>query len=213
MSRPRVLGVICGVLAALSLMPATVSGAAASTGARGGNCVSMLARGQAIPVRQACFDSFASAIRFATGGRIANAPATASAAVVDPAFLAQLRANSKSTSGSGVQPTQSGVVANDFVDQNFGGFSHTSVGLGGPCTGPVTDIDYQEPNVGLHWTAPPGQIPTFWNDRITSFEAFSNCLADHFVDQNFTGGHPGYQGTTANIGPIYNDKTTSIRWS
>jgi len=208
--RARVLVFLCGgVLAALLLVPATVQ---ASGGTRGGNCVSMLARGQAVPVRQACFDSFASAIRFATGGRVTNAPATAAAAVADPAFVAELGA-SKSTSGSGVQPQQAVVIAVDFVDQNFGGASHTSVGLDGPCTTPTSDIDYQEPNVGLHWTAPPGQISTFWNDRITSFQAAGNCFSDHFVDQNFLGDHTTWRNTTANIGPEFNDKTTSIRWS
>jgi hypothetical protein len=82
----------------------------------------------------------------------------------------------------------------------FGG-TYWVVGLNGPCTGPISNIDYQLSFVG-----------SSWNDDISSYVDYSNCWTRLYQHINFGGSFRGYQGDSPTLGH-FNNITSSIRWS
>ncbi|MEV6844242.1 hypothetical protein [Actinoplanes sp. NPDC051411] len=96
------------------------------------------------------------------------------------------------------------VVGLEFENANFGGASNywersTS---GYVCTASTDDRDWGTTNVG-----------SAWNDRISSFYVYADCLARHWESAGYSGASLGYAGNTANMGSAMNDRTTSIEWS
>ena len=71
------------------------------------------------------------------------------------------------------------------------------------CTNTTSDVDYSKPDYSVYG----------WNQRISSFQVFSNCWAKHYDLVNFGGLAVGYQGSQAIINSALNNDTSSERWS
>ncbi|MEV6844246.1 peptidase inhibitor family I36 protein [Actinoplanes sp. NPDC051411] len=96
------------------------------------------------------------------------------------------------------------VVAREYENANFGGSDYTLQAdeSGLVCTASTDDRDEGLPNVG-----------SAWNDRISSFKVFADCLARHWENAGYSGASLGYAGNTGNMGSAMNDRTTSIEYS
>jgi hypothetical protein len=55
-------------------------------------------------------------------------------------------------------------------------------------------------------------VGTTWNDRISSFQGFSNCQIRIYENANFTGATDGAFTATDYVGDAMNDRTTSVRY-
>ena len=175
--------------ALLGVPPAEASGPTPGSAGPAGNCVLRLDRtGTAgAPV---CFDSFQAAIAFATGGVVTDAPASAGSAATDPAFAARL-----ATAG----PAASAVLGLEYADINFGGGSLTLSAPAG-CDN-SSDVDWQF-----------ASLPASWNDRISSFRSFSNCIQRLYRDVNFGVALTPATTSMSWVGSAANDRASSIRF-
>jgi len=190
-----------GVLAAavvLLFAVATPAGAApggasptAATSAPGAtrHCVLRAVRG-AVPAEPRCFGSFRAAISWASGGRVTDAREQASVAATDPAFAARLRE---------VASTAVAILGIEYADANYRGATLTLTAAGG-CDSSL-DVDWQF-----------ASLPSSWNDRISSFRSYSNCLQRLFRDVNFGTAITPIQGSSPWVGSAANDKASSIRF-
>ena len=191
---------------AASARPVAPSGATSTN-----NCVVALTPGKAKAASTNCYANFTEAISAASGGAIANAPANAADAVQDPNFRSQLdtsagRLSGKAAAAPGVY---SGYVLSIEYDlANYGGISLIFTGTA-PCTASLGNVDYQ-------YTIPS---TSFWRDRISSFQTFSNavCWVDHFYNYNYGLPHTGYTSSRASLptlaGVNFNNNTRSLRWT
>ncbi|GIH17716.1 hypothetical protein [Rugosimonospora africana] len=145
-----------------------------------------------------CYGSFTTAIAKATGGRIADAPGDARAAVKNPAFEARLNALSARTGA--VAPAASIVIGIEYADDDYEGSSLIYSAPAG-CTTTLNDVDY--------WV---DVLPSGWNDEIESFRTYANCDAMHYLDIYRQGSSLGWW---ASWGDLYflNDEVSSIAWS
>jgi hypothetical protein len=144
-----------------------------------------------------CFATFPAAIAYASGGRITDAPASATAAALDPAFAAKVTGANRSA----VVPAASSVLGVEYADANFRGATLTMSGAGS-CDN-SSDADFRF-----------GSMPAGWNDRITSFKSFSNCAQQLFRSTNFTGGSLTLIiSSLANVGSAANDQASSITFN
>jgi hypothetical protein len=137
-----------------------------------------------------CFDSFRAAIAFATDGRVADAPESASTAAVDPAFAARL---------DGAVTAGSAVLGLEYVNVNYGGGSLTLSAAYG-CDN-SSDVDWQF-----------GSLPSGWNDRISSFRSFSNCIQRLYRDVNFGVAITPATASMSWVGSAANDQASSVRF-
>jgi hypothetical protein len=144
-----------------------------------------------------CFATFRAAVAFGTGGRIADAPASATAAALDPAFATQVRTTAEAPAST----LASVLVGIEYADANFRGAT-LSLYAGGSCDN-SSDVDYRF-----------ASLPSGWNDRITSFKSFSNCAQQLFRSINFTGGSLTLIiSSLANVGSAANDQASSITFN
>lgn len=74
-----------------------------------------------------CFATYRAAISYATGGRITDAPASATTAALDPAFATKMTAANKAA----VAPLATSVLGTEYADANFAGATLTRTGAGG----------------------------------------------------------------------------------
>jgi hypothetical protein len=149
--------------------------------------------------RATCYDSFRKAIADASGWQITDAPD--SAAGVDPRLDARINAlpGAKKRGASAL----GGIVLSiEYVDINFGSSTFTFTG-NRECTGPISDLDYQYPDLAVRG----------WDNVISSFKTYANCFVNHFENPNYGGIRTGYQGTRSYIGDAMNDRTSSLQWS
>jgi hypothetical protein len=137
-----------------------------------------------------CFGSFRSAIAYATGGQIADAPESATQAATDPAFTAKL--DEPST-------LNSAVLGLEYADVNYGGGSLTLSAPTG-CDN-SSDVDWQF-----------ASLPSSWNDRISSFRSFSNCIQRLFRNVNFGVAITPATANMSWVGSAANDQASSIRF-
>jgi len=73
-------------------------------------------------------------------------------------------------------PSNGIVLGIVYQDDDYGGNSRMYTAFSG-CSGlDDGDPDHQEANIG-----------SYWNDRITSFQSFSHCQTQLYVDINFHG--------------------------
>jgi hypothetical protein len=146
-----------------------------------------------------CFATFRAAVAFGTGGRIADAPDSATAAALDPAFAAEVRATG--TARPAVTALASVLVGIEYADANFRGAT-LSLYAAGSCDN-SSDVDYRF-----------ASLPSGWNDRITSFKSFSNCAQQLFRSTNFAGGSLTLIiSSLANVGAAANDQASSITFN
>ncbi|HEY6748405.1 MAG TPA: hypothetical protein VI357_22135 [Mycobacteriales bacterium] len=144
-----------------------------------------------------CFATFPAAIAYATGGRIADAPASATTAALDPAFATKVAAANQDV----VTTLATSVLGIEYADANFRGASLTMTG-GGSCDNSL-DVDFRF-----------GSMPSGWNDRISSFKSFSNCAQQLFRSINFSGGAlTTIVSSLANVGSAANDQASSITFN
>ena len=140
-----------------------------------------------------CYATFPAAIAAATGGRVTDAPASAAAAVRDPAFAAALE--SVPTTFASV------VVGIEYANLNYGG-STLSMTASGRCDYSL-DVDYRFPS-----------LPSGWNDRISSFRSYSNCAQQLFRGTSFTGGAlTNIVSSLSYVGAAANDQASSVTFN
>lgn len=145
-----------------------------------------------------CFQSFAQAISFATGGRV-ELPPEATPEDLDEAMLSGSRGAGLSARTQ--QPSASPyVIGIEFVHSSFQGPTLT-------ITSSVTCSGYSH-SLGL------GAFPAGWNDTISSALAFSNCNHSYHYEHDSQGGAVIDCGTACSyIGDAMNDRTSSLRWT
>jgi hypothetical protein len=141
-----------------------------------------------------CFSSFRAAIAAATGGQVQDAPEDAQAAALDDGFTADLNQLSVVP-----QAEAEVVIGIEYEDPGFRGDSLIVKAPFG-CDG-LPGADWQM-----------SQVPSGWNDEISSYKVFSNCLVEHWQQPGFAGAHVGPSGDQSYIGDAMNDRTSSIRW-
>jgi hypothetical protein len=142
-----------------------------------------------------CFGTYRAAVAFGTGGRVTDAPLSAQAAALDPAFARTISALPAATTASTT------LLGTEYADANFSGASLSLFG-GGRCDN-SSDADFRF-----------ASLPSGWNDRITSFRSFSNCAQQLFRDINFGGGSLTIIiSSLANVGPAANDQASSLTFN
>ncbi len=140
-----------------------------------------------------CYATFPAAIAAATGGRVTDAPASAAAAVRDPAFAAALE--SVPTTFASV------VVGIEYANLNYGGAT-LSMTASGRCDYSL-DVDYRFPS-----------LPSGWNDRISSFRSYSNCAQQLFRGTSYTGGAlTNIVSSLSYVGAAANDQASSATFN
>lgn len=144
--------------------------------------------------KRTCHAGFREAVEDATGGRVTDAPDDPGKAMADPNVLDQIGAG-----GPRLGPI---VLSIEFEHIRFGGSSISFTGTHECQSGTANpEFSYEDLNrVG-------------WNDRISSYRLFANCLANHYENPAWNGVQTGYQATTEYIGDLMNDRTSSLRWS
>lgn len=197
------LGAVLPVLAFFPA-PAGASPATGSPSAAPQHCAVEVTKGSSEPSKVKCFATLTEAIKFATRGAITNAPASV-AGGANAAALDALLGGGHKTTGTAKAAAVSTIFGIEYDDANYGpGASLTFYGTVA-CTGPTTDVDYQI------------SLPTNWYDRISSYQTFNNCYANHYYLQNYGGQATGYSGGLAvmpTVGGInFNNNARSIRWS
>ncbi|WP_412537755.1 hypothetical protein R8Z50_17985 [Longispora sp. K20-0274] len=189
--RKTLTAVLGAVLLALVAAP---TAAHAVPAASGPHCAVQLLRQGTV---QHCFPTFREAIAFGTHGAVTDAP-DAQEAATDPDFQAKVE--------SPVARQVFTLIGVEYDAVNYGGNSF-SVFRGSPCSGPVNDVDKQIGNLDV----------IGWNDKISSFRTYNNCLATHYYLTDYQGTHFGYWSSQASMPVIdginMNDNTRSIRWS
>jgi hypothetical protein len=171
------------VAVVLAAAPAGARPSTSQVGTAGRHCVAVLAKGVNTNPDTTCFGTFTEAIRHATGGAVADAPADPASALKDARFVAKLNEVGRRTGT--VSPQAGMILSLEYTAPNYGGA--WSLTLRGPvaCTGSINDIDYQ-----MTFPPPPLGAP------IWSFRAMFNpsyCFADHFMLPNFVVPHTGYR--------------------
>jgi hypothetical protein len=141
-----------------------------------------------------CFGTYRAAVAYGTGGRVADAPVSARAAALDPAFARTMDTLPAATAASVLLGTE-------YVNANFGGASLSLFGAG-RCDDSA-DVDFRF-----------ASLPAGWNDRITSFRSFSNCAQQLFRNINFGGGALTIIiSSLANVGAAANDQASSLTFN
>jgi hypothetical protein len=131
-----------------------------------------------------CYATFAQAISAATKGRV-RLPASAKPGSVTPD---QLNAGAQA-------PIATFVLSIDYVNANFGG----------------SDLLWTQTSKCGGFLA--SEMPTNWNDTVSSVSASSGCATTLFWNNNF--GSPTFpiarNGSAASLG-VFNDQTSSQSW-
>jgi hypothetical protein len=160
------------------------------------NCVINLSQHNKVT----CYATFTEAIADGTDGKMVTAPSTYAKAIKDPATIAKIDATASFARDASV--TGGTVIGMEWMDVGYtGGLWIVEAGWG--CTWALDDTDFWIPNLWGTWV----------QDAITSYQAMGGCWVDHFTDADFHGIHTGYEPEIWFIGPPFNDKTSSIRWS
>ena len=159
--------------------------ALAGTAAAGQACIAQAppAGSTAMPA-VTCYPTFAQSISAATSGRV-SLPATAAPGSVTPDQI----------NAGPATPSTTYVISIDFQNSNFGGSSLTW---------------YESSKCGSFQIS---QMPSGWNDVVSSVEAFSGCANTLYQNNNF--GTPTFNiarnGSASGLGS-FNDKTSSQKW-
>ncbi|WP_256341830.1 hypothetical protein [Streptomyces sp. MW-W600-10] len=173
------------VLATTAAIPSAEATPADATTSPVKHCVLDMGSGE-----QSCHRTFTGAIEAASGGEIADAPASASAAVGDGAFRADLR----SLKADDV------IQGTFFEDEQYRGSSLTIRGSG-PCEKDGW-VDYQY------------DLPDEWKNRISSVQPWAECWLWLYPEPGLGGDRDGpFKENSPAIGSVMNDRTQSIGFS
>ncbi|MEV7007763.1 hypothetical protein [Streptosporangium sp. NPDC051022] len=200
---------VVSTMVALSVALAPAAGAAPSPSASpagrtgqtppaGKPCVTHLTTDPSTNGRVSCYDTFTEAIADATGGRITDAPRDGASAVADPAFGRRINALAQANGRPAAQASEF-VIGIEYVHANYDG-GYLIFAAGAPC-----DDDNE-----VEWRLP--YLDSGFNDKISSFESYSDCEANHYEHFEYGGSSTGWRGHTSYIGSAMNDQTSSIEW-
>lgn len=144
-----------------------------------------------------CFATFRAAIAYGSHGRITDAPASPAAAARDPRFAATVTA----ADAAPLVGTGSTLLGIDYSDANMSGSSLSFFGTS-RCDN-SSDADFRF-----------NSLPSGWNDRITSFNSFSNCAQQLFRSTSLGGGSLTLIiRSLANVGSAANDQASSLTFN
>ncbi|MFF2544863.1 hypothetical protein ACFVUY_20110 [Kitasatospora sp. NPDC058063] len=173
--------------AAISLSLSGAATAVAQPAAAGGsarNCVVSAEGGQS-----KCFGSYREAIKFATGGRVVDAPLTAAAAARDTKFTEELNG-----SGSLSNLVVLGTIFQDFF---FEGESVTFTGPHDCYNGNSADYSFD--------------IPAPLTNHVYSLRPYANCWFNLFTGVQATGyASPSYKGETVSVDEAWRTHSRSL---
>jgi hypothetical protein len=139
-----------------------------------------------------CHGSFRAAIADATEGHITDAPQNPATAARDAAFESRINALATTQHNA----LSSYVLSIEYTNVNFSGESHVFVGWD-----ICGDTSYSVPDASL----------VGWNDKTSSFAAYSECWVKHFENTSFTGARTDFLTSAATLG-VMNGATSSILW-
>ena len=91
-----------------------------------------------------------------------------------------------------------------LYDNNGRTGPYAEIDASGPCD-TNSDVDWSTTNIGI-------DISTYWNDRISSFQGYSNCQIRIYENANFGGASYGTYTSSNYVGDAMNDRTTSLRY-
>lgn len=160
-----------------------------------------------------CFGTFTEAIAVATAGEITDAPADPKL-VDQPGFAARInaigeRVKQSGPAASGVVPFSQVVIGIAYKDAHAEGDTWVFIQPFG-CDSNKSTVDFSVENLN---TSP--YTCCDFNDNISSFLAFNNCLMVLYEDW-FFGGAATNGGTPIDgmgyVGDAMNDRASSIRW-
>lgn len=160
-----------------------------------------------------CFGTFTEAITTATAGEIADAPADPEL-VDQPGFAARINAIGQRVklagpAASGIVPFSSVVIGIAYKDKNFGGDTWVFIQPFG-CNLNKFTVDFSVDNLNTD----PYTCCDF-NDNISSFNSFNDCLTVLYEDWHFGGAATNGGGPIEGMGYVgdaMNDRASSIRW-
>lgn len=180
------VAVATGLICAPWAQPASAAAPAPSSAAR--HCVVDARSGQ-----QSCFGTFTEAVEHATGGRIADAPATPGAAAASKSFRTEAAEADVGAQGDVIQGTF-------FDDKDFTGASLT---ISGP--------ELCEKDGWVNWQYDLGDD---WKNRVSSVQPWGNCAIWLYPEPNLGGDRDGpFDENTADVGQMMNDRAQSIGFS
>ncbi|MEU3571141.1 hypothetical protein AB0E96_22385 [Kitasatospora sp. NPDC036755] len=178
-----------GAVLAAAAIAFSLSGAAtavaqpAATGSTAGHCVVSAEGGQSH-----CFGTYREAIKFATGGRVADAPLSAAAAARDSAFADKLN------SPDGIDLMVLGTIYDDFF---FEGQSITYTGPHGCYNGNAADYSFD--------------IAAPLTNHVYSLRPYANCWFNLYTGLQASGyGSPSYKGETVQVDEAWRTHSKSL---
>jgi hypothetical protein len=176
--------------ACLGLAPAANAAPPASAGAKT-HCAVNVSNNS-----MKCFSSFKEAIALATGGKVTNAPTSAAEATADASFAAAVNA------ADDVSAATNTLIGVEWWNKNYSGNDLDFYGTSGKCSVATTDVDYVASDLYS------------WNNKISSFFVYGDCLQKSWDNINYKGSNTGWRGDTANLTDVgWNDRIESIKWS
>ncbi|GAB4052061.1 hypothetical protein [Catellatospora paridis] len=138
-----------------------------------------------------CFDTFAKALQFASGGVLYDLPKGSSVSARVDALNAGFGVNVVNT-----------VISIEYTGSSYTGSDLIWTGTSGNCSTPTGNVDYYATG-----------MPAGWNNVITSFKTYANCWVKHYESPGFGGAVIGYGPTDSYIGAVMDNQTSSQRWS
>jgi hypothetical protein len=176
---------------------------------RAGHCVASVSGGAT-----SCFSTFTESLRFATLGRISDAPADSRVAMSDVKLAERINAlatRTPTTKKNPLEALQGNVQANDsvvigieYLNSGYAGSSYVWT-AGSACDGNTSTNEF--------WVSDLRAVG--WNDVISSFHSYSSCTTVLYEDLNFGGASTNGGAPIADmsfVGLAMNDRATSIKW-
>ncbi|WUI00069.1 hypothetical protein OHR68_42445 [Spirillospora sp. NBC_00431] len=188
---------LAGLTIAAVQPAANASGSSSETG---NNCVVSVDGAGSVT----CYNSFTKAIADATGGHIMDAPADPAAATADPRFNSRINALGERADAKTARAAV--VLEIAYEDKDFNrGQPDNDIYVFKARRGCDRDngVEHRNPD-----------LPNSWNDRISSFNAYNACQANHYQNNNYRGRSTGWFGSHGRLSRAnnMNDRASSIQW-
>ena len=185
---------ITGLAGAALVLPAAAPATAAPGG--GNHCVTNVSKGTT-----SCYGTFRQSIAAATGGQIKDAPLNPAEALGNKAFAARINAISELNKAGATQFAVTLSIEYDYPYMQTTDGTNTFTGDYG-CDN-SNDVDWNVSYVGDDW-----------NDRISSFETYSNCSNIHYDHAGFGGQSSGIHQSIGSMQDSFGmgNVTSSIEW-
>ncbi|MCA2214378.1 hypothetical protein [Jidongwangia harbinensis] len=152
-----------------------------------------------------CFATFAAALEFASGGRLAPGPKNTPKDLRGPGLDARIDAANAESERQVRAGARAAVVwtvlSIEYAEPSYTGAYVIYSGSNGNCTTRTTDRDYATPSLLAGWV-----------NEISSFRSYANCWVKHWENPNYGGASVGPTGSRASLG-LLDDATSSIEWT